>query len=48
VFRRSPDAGITWEDARKLNSAPTAFIPVLAYGGGGDIYVAWTDEREVG
>jgi hypothetical protein len=46
VFRRSQDAGGTWQSEVVVNSEPTSFIPSMAADPDGAVYLAWTDERQ--
>src|SRR5258706_4185699 len=48
MFRRSQDAGTTWEPDRRVNTEATSFIPSVAADRDGAIYAAWTDERKLG
>ncbi len=48
LFRRSTDAGATWNPEQRINSQPTSFIPSLATDADGGVYAAWVDERKRG
>ena len=47
-FRASLDGGNTFGSVQRLNRKDGAFQPVIASSGQGDVYVAWTDERNSG
>jgi hypothetical protein len=45
LFTRSGDRGATWSEGHSINIRNGAFVPAIATGSAGRIYVAWTDER---
>lgn len=47
-FRASPDGGKTFGPISRLNQKGGAFKPFIASSGKGDVYVAYTDERNSG
>lgn len=47
-FRASLDGGKSFGPVQRLNQKGGAFKPFIASSGKGDVYVAWTDERDSG